>query len=314
MKRIIEVSSRGASLALRHGGLVIRHERQEVARIPLEDLGALILANGATTATSALLAALAAEGGVTVLCGPDHQPDGVLLPLRAHSTRAERIAAQVHGGQPLKKQLWARIVAAKITNQAALIQDPRSRSTLERHARAVRSGDPENREAQAARLYWPVIFAESHEEFASTIFRRSDPSLWPNTCLNYGYAILRAITARAICAAGLMPEIGVHHHNRYDPFALASDLMEPFRAWVDLATLELLDLGPGELDRDRKQLLLGIYERPARLDSGQTPLWIAIQNCAAQLAAAFLAAQDGESAREAAMRLSFPRVRLPHAG
>lgn len=313
MKRIIEVSSRGASLVLRNGGLVIRRERQEIARIPLEDLGALVLANGAAQATSASLAALAAAGGVTIVCGRDHQPEGALLPLRAHSTRSERIAAQVTASQPLRKQLWARIVAAKITNQAALIQDAGGRRSLETLARSVRSGDPNNREAHAARIYWPLLFAEAHEEFASEPFRRSDHRQWPNALLNYGYAILRAITARAICAAGLMPELGVHHHNRYDSFALASDLMEPFRPWVDLATLELIDLGPGELDRDRKQALLGIYESPALFESGRTPLWIAIQSSAAQLAAAFLAAQAGESATEAAARLSLPRIQLPDA-
>lgn len=314
MKRIIEVSSRGTSLALRNGGLVIRQERQEIARVPLEDLGALVLANGAAQATSASLAALAAAGGVTVVCGRDHQPEGALLPLRAHSTRTERIAAQVAASQPLKKQLWARIIAAKVTNQAVLIQDAAGKRSLEQLARSVRSGDPDNREARAARIYWPLLFAEAHEDFASEPFRRSDHGQWPNDLLNYGYAILRAITARAICAAGLMPELGVHHHNRYDAFALASDLMEPFRPWVDLATLELINLGPGELDRDRKQALLGIYESPARLESGRTPLWIAIQNCASELAAAYLAAQAGESAPEAAARLRPPRILLPDAG
>lgn len=314
MKRIIEVSSRGTSLALRQGGLVIRQEQQEIARIPLEDLGALILANGAVNASSAVLAALAAAGGVTILCGPDHQPEGALLPLRAHSTRTERIAGQVAASQPLKKQLWARMVAAKISNQGALIQNDDAKRSLEKHARSVRSGDPDNREAQAARLYWPLLLSEAHESFESEPFRRSDRGQWPNSYLDYGYAILRSITARALCAAGLLPELGVHHHNRYDPFTLASDLMEPFRPWVDLATLELLDLGPGELDRDRKQALLGIYESPAQLPSGRTPLWIAIQKGAAQLAAAFQAAAAGESAPEAAARLTFPRILPSDAG
>lgn len=306
MKRIIEISTRGTSLTLRQSSLVFRVDQDERAIVPIGDLGALIIADRAVSLSAAALSALAAKGGVTIFCGLDHMPEGALLPLRAHSTRGERVAAQFGASQPLKKQLWARIVAAKIRSQAVLLDERSGRRALENHAASVRSGDPDNREAQAARLYWPLVFANAHPDFGDAAFRRRDPSHWPNALLNYGYAILRAITARALCAAGLMPEVGVHHHNRYDHFALASDLMEPFRPWVDLAVMEVLDMGPGELDRERKQALLGIYERPAFVDSGRTPLWLAIQACASQLAQAFLAAKDGASAPQAAAKLQFP--------
>lgn len=306
MKRIVEVSSPGSHLHLKNESLVISLNRDVVATIPIEDLGTLILACPALSITAALLGRLAAVGGITVVVGADHQPEGALLPLRSNTTRGERIRAQVAAKKPLEKQLWSRLIRAKIENQAALISDQSAHVRLLRFASSVRSGDPNNTEAQAARLYWPLVFAESAEEFRTSPFRRGQVGMWPNNFLNYGYAILRAMTGRAICGAGLLPEVGVHHHNRYDAFALASDLMEPFRPWVDHRCRELVPDGPAELNRRSKQALLEIYDDPVILSGEQTPLFIALERAASSMAAAFLDGKAGVGAPEAAARLCLP--------
>lgn len=306
MKRTVEVSSPGSHLHLETGSLVITRDRMEVARVPLEDLGTLILADPAITVTAALLSALSGQGGVTVVAGPDFQPEGTLLPMRANCTRGERVRAQVRAKRPLEKQLWARIVRAKIRNQAALLGDAAERRALLNLASRVRSGDPTNLEARAARGYWPLVFHGTHATFELQPFRRSRSGEWPNNYLNYGYAILRAITARALCGAGLTPEVGLHHHNRYDSFALASDAMEPFRPWVDSLCRELVSEGPGELTRESKRQLLAIFEVSALMEGGTTPLPVAVERMASSLASAYLQAASGAPAQQAAEALRLP--------
>jgi len=314
MKRIVEVSSLGSYLSLKQGNLVITQDRQEVGRVPIEDLGALILASQGLTITSAALAKLAELGAITVVAGSDHQPEAVMLPLRANTTRGERIAAQTSAKRPLEKQLWASLIRTKVLNQAALLHDLDGVRKLKRLATQVRSGDPDNLEAQAARAYWPLVFEQQADYLPPGPFRRGQAGTWPNNLLNYGYAILRAITARSLCGAGLLPEVGVHHHNRYDAFALASDVMEPYRPWVDHACRELLPSGPCELDRQTKRTLLGIYNDPVQLGDEQTPLFVAIERTAASLAGAFLASKSGCGAIEASAGLRLPSFLSSHEG
>lgn len=305
MKRTVEISSQGIHLSTSQGALCLSQDREAIARIPLQDLGTLILAGHGITVTSAALGALSASGCVTIVVGPDHAPEGALLPLRANTTRGERVRAQVGASKPLCKQLWSRIVAAKLRNQAALLQGA-GRERLEKLAGKVRSGDPSNSEAQGARIYWPLVFSEHHHMLTDAPFRRRQEGVWPNNYLNYGYAILRSVTARALCGAGLLPELGLHHHNRYDPFPLASDMMEAYRPWIDHCCRELLPEGPGELDRRAKEALLGIQNDPVMLEGIRTPLQIALGRTTASLAACFLAAASGEPSPKAAAHLILP--------
>ncbi|HPF13648.1 MAG: type II CRISPR-associated endonuclease Cas1 [Planctomycetes bacterium] len=306
MKRTVEVATPGIHLHLRQKSLVLTRESSELARIPLEDLGTLILGSTQLTVSAALLAGIAQAGGVTVVAGSDFQPEGALLPLRGNTTRGERIRAQIGASKPLEKQLWAALVRAKIANQAAILCDESARSSLLKFRNGVGSGDLENKEAQAARVYWPLVFADEGESLIESPFRRRRDGPWPNDHLNYGYAILRAITARAICGAGLLPEFGIHHHNRYDAFALASDLMEPFRPWVDLSVRSLLPLGPSEVTRESKQALLGIYDDPVVIGSQTVPLQLAVDRTASSLAKSFLGLHQGMSAKKACDLLALP--------
>lgn len=163
-----------------------------------------------------------------------HQPTGMLLPLAANTLQTERFAAQAALNQPLRKQLWKQVVQAKIRWQAKVLHDiTGSDALLTGLVRKVRSGDPENVEAQAARRYWSRLFPEGG-------FKRDRDAVDQNRYLNYGYAILRALTARSLCAAGLHPSLGIHHSNRYNAYCLADDFMEPFRPFVDLRVYRLV--------------------------------------------------------------------------
>jgi CRISPR-associated protein Cas1 len=226
--------------------------RSDEPTIPLEDIAVLIVSHPQISFSHAVLSGLASTGGIFVTCNEKHMPIAMLLPLATHSLQAERFAAQAAMPLPAKKRIWKQIVKAKITAQARLLAERTGRDReLPALAARVRSGDPENIEAQAARIYWPTLFGSSQ-------FRRDTDGDGLNACLNYGYAIIRAITARALCAAGLHPCLGIHHHNRYDPFCLADDLMEPFRPIADRQAVKLADARGQDLefDRDAKKTIL----------------------------------------------------------
>jgi len=231
--RIIDLSEEPASLSVRYEQLVIKHGDREDS-VPLEEIAALIVAHPAVCFTQAVLNGLIDNGGIFIICNERRLPSGMLLPLEAHSAQTERIRAQINASVPLQKQLWAQLVAAKLKAQAKLLTDISGGDWGLKHlSKMVRSGDPYNIEAQASRRYWQALFGDT--------FRRipgAEDNV--NSLLNYGYAILRGIIARAICGTGLHPSLGIHHHNKYNPFCLADDLMEPFRPLVDAAVFDIV--------------------------------------------------------------------------
>jgi CRISPR-associated protein Cas1 len=231
-----------------------------------------------------VLAGVCAHGGTVVICDDKRLPVGLLLPLVGHSTQTERFAAQAAVGEPVRKQAWKQIVQCKIRAQAAVLRDANgSDEGLSLLADLVKSGDTANHEAQAARRYWPALYGAD--------FRRVPGQRDPvNSMLNYGYAILRGLTARALAASGLHPCIGVHHHNRYDAFCLADDLMEPFRPTVDRAAAAILDAAAAEpgINRETKRILLSaLMESRYRIDEESRSLFDTLGRVSASLAAVF---------------------------
>ncbi len=231
----------------------LRARDAQTQTVPLADIAVLITSHPQISYTHAVLAGLAAVGGIFIACNEKHMPAAMMLPLETHSTQAERFAKQAAAPVPLRKRAWQQIIQAKLRAQAGLLQERTGKDWgLVPMAAQVRSGDAGNLEARAARIYWRALFGEDD-------FRRDPEGEGLNPHLNYGYAILRAILARALCASGLHPSLGVHHHNRYDAFCLADDLMEPFRPLVDRVVARFRDergLNP-PLDRDAKRVLLG---------------------------------------------------------
>ncbi len=263
--RVVDISDEPARLSIRFDQLVIRREGPDVT-VPLEDIAALVISHPAVVYTQAVLTGVCSHGGACVLCDSRRLPIAMLLPLQAHFVQTERLAAQVEASAPLKKQLWKQIVKAKVLAQAKALQRVRGHDAgLAVLAKSIRSGDPDNIEAQASRRYWPALFGPD--------FRRIPMGDGTNSLLNYGYAVLRAMVARAICSSGLHPSLGVHHHNRYDAFCLADDLMEPYRPLVDEIVAALVDGADAtpSLDKTTKTALIsGLavrrfdYERESR--------------------------------------------------
>lgn len=252
MDRILDIGDRAASLAVRNEQLVVRLVDGGEVTTPLAEVAAVVISNARVTMSQAVIAGAAGHGASVVVCGPQHLPAAMMLPLDAHVTQTERFARQASMPLPLRKRLWAQIVGAKIRAQGRLLRDLHDDDAgLLAMAERVRSGDAGHLEARAAQLYWPRLFAD-------TRFRRGREGPDQNAHLNYGYAVLRAITARALCGAGLHPSLGLQHHNRYDPFCLANDLMEPFRPLVDRAVYSWIqDHDPAHaLDPETKAALI----------------------------------------------------------
>ena len=285
-ERILDIADQGARLSVRLDQLIIApHEDPEMS-IPLEEVATLIVSHKAVSYTHAVLAGLAAHGGVLVACDARHMPAAMMLPLAGHHRHSERHRLQARAKAPTHKQAWRQIVQAKVGLQGRILRDFRGvDGGLIAMAGRVRSGDPDNVEGQAARIYWPLLFDDPE-------FRRDPEREDANRFLNYGYGVLRATIARAICGAGLHPSLGIHHHNRYDPFPLADDLMEPFRPIVDRAALHYASAhGPdAPLDKACKAWLIGSLMQRFEMDGEQRNLF----DIASRLAASLAAIYEGE--------------------
>jgi CRISPR-associated protein Cas1 len=259
-----------------------------VASIPCEDTGVVLVEHSGTTYTHAALERLLHHGAVVVICGRDHLPTGMLLPVGAHSQIVPRLHQQIEIKQPLRKQLWKQIVQAKIRAQAEnLAPGSAVRSRLLNLARSVRSGDPSNVEAQAARSYWQAWLDDPDRPGPPSDFRRDAAGLAPNNFLNYGYAVMRAAVARAIVAAGLTPALGIQHHRRSDAFCLADDLVEPLRPLVDDRARELFRSDQTELTPANKAALLELLTLRVRTDDDTGPLMVALHRYVASLVRCF---------------------------
>jgi CRISPR-associated protein Cas1 len=249
--RILELTAPGLSVHKRRGFLAVDTDGGEAGRIAFDDIEAVLAASPGMVWSNGALAELAARQVPVMVLGHDFNPVAVVLPLNGHFQQAHRIRAQADASLPFRKQAWATLVRHKITAQAEALErvnEPSER--LRRLATAVRSGDPDNREAQAAQAYWPLMMDKA--------FRRDREASGANALLNYGYAVLRAATARAIVSAGLHPSLSVHHRSGGDALALADDLMEPFRPTVDLIVRGLCAKGITEVAEARGALVASL--------------------------------------------------------
>lgn len=271
IKQTVEISTEAVHLASRQGQLIFRRKGKADCRTPCEDLGVVVVDHPQTTYTHQALSDIAASDAVLVICGDNHLPIALMLPLTNHSQVVWRVNQQIDLQKPIRKQLWRQLVAAKIRNQAGnLPSEMPAKSALLAMAKRVKSGDPDNLEAQAARVYWA-------NWLGSVEFRRDQDQDGINSFLNYGYAIIRAAIARAIVAAGLMPCLGLHHCNRSNHFCLADDLVEPWRPFVDDRVREMSRTGYDTLNQPAKAELLRILEMTVRLNGEAGPLLVSMQ-------------------------------------
>jgi CRISPR-associated protein Cas1 len=276
IKRTVEISREPAHLTVRLDQLILERDGRQVASIPCEDIGMLLVDHAGSTYTHAALERLLDHDATVVICGRNHLPAGILLPLADHSQVVWRIADQVSLRGPLRKQLWKQIVQAKIRAQAANLPAGPAHTRLLAIAREVRSADASNAEAQAAKVYWQALFNR-------LVFRRDRDGDGPNPLLNYGYAVLRAAIARAIVAAGLLPTLGIHHSNRSNAFCLADDLIEPLRPLVDRRVQELIDAGELALTPATKARLLELLTLETCFSEESGPLMVNLHRMVASL-------------------------------
>ena len=296
--------SNPAYLSLKNSQLVIRlpevescdnlsdsFKQQSERTIPIEDIGVVLLDNKRITITSSALEALIENNSAVITCDSKNMPIGLLLPLCGNTTQNERFRMQVDASLPLKKQLWQQTIKQKISNQAKILSIYTNADVGCMYAWAdkVRSGDPDNLEARAAAYYWKNIFTDISD------FVRGRDGEPPNNLLNYGYAILRAVVARSLVASGLLPTLGIHHHNRYNAYCLADDVMEPYRPYVDGLVLDIMCLTNdySELTKDIKIRLLSIPVLDTTIGGKRSPLMIATQQTTASLYKCF----NGEQRR-----------------
>lgn len=286
--------SNPAYLSLRNAQLVIQlpevenndtlpetMKRQSEVTKPIEDIGVVVLDNRQITITSGAMEALLENNCALITCDSKSMPVGLMLPLYGNTTQNERFRKQLDASLPLKKQLWQQTIQAKISNQAAVLSvcTDEEAKCMQVWANDVRSGDPDNLEARAAAYYWKSLFAEVEG------FTRDREGIPPNNLLNYGYAILRAVVARGLVTSGLLPTLGIHHHNRYNAYCLADDIMEPYRPYVDKLVFDLYKRYGKDvsLTKEVKIALLSIPTLEVRINRIRSPLMVAVGQTTASL-------------------------------
>ncbi len=274
--------SNPAYLSTQHEQLVVQFPEEDKPKttVPIEDLGFVVLEHPQITMTNGLLTKLVQNKTAVITCDPQHLPCSILQPMVGHSEQTERMRHQLNASLPLKKNLWQQTISAKISNQAGhLERRGKEARKIRRWASEVKSGDSDNHEAIAAAFYFQSLFDHVPD------FSRNQKGLAPNNLLNYGYAILRAVTARALVSSGLLPSVGIFHSNKYNAFCLADDVMEPYRIYVDAMVYDITRQHKqyDELTKELKTLLLQIPAMDVRIEGRQSPMMVAMSRTTASL-------------------------------
>jgi CRISPR-associated protein Cas1 len=297
--RVIEIASDGRHLAVHRGFMTVTADAREVGRVPLDDIGVLLCHAHGLTYSNNLIVELSQRGAAIVLCAPNHMPVAWVWPLDSHHIQALRMRHQIAAEDSLCRRLWQTIVRSKIAQQGAVLaRMGQPDGAFDMLGRKVRSGDPENVEAQAARRYWPLLMGED--------FRRERESGGANAMLNYGYTVLRAGVARAVVGTGLHPSIGLHHANRGNAMCLVDDLMEPFRPMVDFLVVRLMKEGQMEVSPAVKGALAQVLSLDMATTRGTTPIATCLERLALSVATSFESGKPDLDLPAAALPMELP--------
>ncbi|MDY4525254.1 MAG: type II CRISPR-associated endonuclease Cas1 [Treponema sp.] len=251
LNRVLEIAEENRYISLDRGFIVIESKGEELGRIPLDDIAVLLLSAQTTTLTKNIINALAERGCISVFCGKNYIPQSITIPVGLHSLHSKILRMQISASEPFKKKVWQQIVIRKIEHQAMVLDLFGKNSALVmKISKMVKSGDTENREAYAARIYWTELFGNS--------FIRDKNGNGINAMLNYGYAIMRAAMIRAICVHGLEPSLGIFHDNKLNSFCLSDDFFEVYRPIVDVIVYKEVQNGEYELTPSVKKNLAKI--------------------------------------------------------
>ena len=266
LRQIVEIAEEGRFLSSKRGSISVNYQKEEQGLIPFDDVAVLLVTARGASFSKEVFTRLNERGGVVILCGKNYAPVSYVLPHSTHYNYTGRLYDQIESSKPLRKQLWKSIVQAKILNQAKILEYYKRAEAnhLKKLSETITSGDKENREAQAARIYWPALFGSE--------FRRNINKEGTNSLLNYGYGVLRGIVARAVCSSGLEPALGIHHQSRVNNLCLVDDLMEPFRPLIDIAAFELTQKEETELTSEVKKKIIQLTWLDLDIDKGKSPL------------------------------------------
>lgn len=275
--------SNAVCLTLKNKQLLIQNkETHEESSVPIEDIGFAIIENNQTYISIPAINALTENNASVIFCNEKHLPFSMTLPLDCNSIQNQLFTAQIEATLPVKKKCWKEIIEQKIKNQALVLEKYNIDSIkLKEYSSQVKSGDTTNREAIAAKLYWDLLI--------DVDWVRTRDGEYPNNLLNYGYAILRAAMARALIGSGLLPTLGIHHHNKYDAYALADDIMEPYRPYIDDEVLEYTKQNPEceEITIEFKKKILNVLTRDVNIGKLTRPFMIALTITSSSLAKVF---------------------------
>jgi CRISPR-associated protein Cas1 len=280
LKRTLLLENK-ASVTTKNQQLVIKTEVKE-STIPVEDIGYLVLDNAEIYISIPALNLLIEHNAAVIICNAHHLPNGLFMNLNSHHIQQEIFKHQINASEPLKKQLWQQTIVEKITNQGILLEKiTGKKNNFDFLSRKVLSGDTSNMEGVAANFYWKTFFEQN--------FKRERFGDYPNNFLNYGYAILRAATARALSGSGLLNTLGIHHKSKYNAFALADDIMEPFRPMVDEKVFEIMqNYSEQELNTKIKSELLQVLTQTVYFKEEKSPLMVGLQKTASSLQQCYL--------------------------
>lgn len=288
LHQIIEIQEEGRYLSLERGFLRITQKDEHLASVPLDDIAVLLISAQSVSFSKHILNEIAERGGISILCGKNYLPQSMVIPAVSHSLQTDIINEQINTSLPFKKNTWQQVVEEKLKNQAKVLKILHQDDTSEQitHiSQRVRSGDPDNREAYGARLYWKALFGNK--------FIRDKDGDGINALLNYGYAVMRASMVRAICSAGLLPSLGIHHSNKLNPFCLGDDFFEPFRPLVDYAVFLLTQEGKDSIDTKTKQTLAKVLWYKVKTAEGFSPIFQSFHYMAASYVKAIRTKKPG---------------------
>lgn len=270
LNRILEITEENRYISLSRGFIVIKSNTETLGNVPLDDVSVLLLTAQSVTVSKNVLNALAENNCITVLCGKNYNPQSMVLPIANHCFYTKNIKLQINSSEPFKKRVWQQIIIQKIKNQALVLKlCNKEYKKVEIISSSVKSGDSDNREAYTAKLYWQTLFDKD--------FKRDKNGEGINALLNYGYAVMRASMARAICAAGLIPALGVNHNNNLNQFCLADDFFEIYRPIIDLHVYELWKAGETEVTSENKKKLINSLWINVHTQQGNTPVFQSMQ-------------------------------------
>tara|TARA_R110001592_G_scaffold344806_1_gene636344 strand:- start:126 stop:1013 length:888 start_codon:yes stop_codon:yes gene_type:complete len=280
IKRTLFFSNK-CSLSTKNEQLVIKNEAQITKTVPIEDIGFIVIENHETYISIPALSKLTSNNVGVIFCDNKHMPQSMLLNLDQHHIQQRHFVNQINASEPLKKQLWQQVIKYKISNQAQILKQlGKNNNPLDYYASKVLSGDSDNREAVSASYYWKNIF-----DFD---FKRERVGVYPNLFLNYGYIVLRAAVARALSGSGLLNTLGIHHHNKYNAFCLADDIMEPYRPLIDAKVIEIMkNYDEQDLVTPIKLELLSVLTQTVYFKDKESPLMVALTKTTSSLQQCF---------------------------